>query len=141
MKIYFACSITGGRQDEARYQKIVDALLTDNHQVPTAGLASPEVMKLEGIVDPTDVYERDTGWIRESEVLIAEVSTPSHGVGYEIGYALHLSKPVICLHQEGIPVSKMILGNKDSNLHTFAYNNVEDALHFIRTQLDEIANL
>jgi len=49
MKIYFACSITGGREDELIYQEIVEALLADGHEVPTALLATPEVMLLEGI--------------------------------------------------------------------------------------------
>jgi nucleoside 2-deoxyribosyltransferase len=141
MNIYFACSITGGRQDEVVYRIIVDALLEDGHQVPTAILASPEAAALETIVDPVEVYERDTAWIRESDVLIAEVSTPSHGVGYEIGYALNLSRPVICLHREGTAVSKMISGNQDSCLSIFAYENIDEALVFIRERLDEIANM
>lgn len=139
MNIYFACSITGGRNDEERYQKIVSALVLEDHIIPTAGLASSEVMQLEGVIDPMDVYERDTRWIRESDMLIAEVSTPSHGVGYEIGYALNLLKPVICLFLEGTPVSKMITGNQDPNLKTFAYKDIDQAIQFIKTQIKEIA--
>ena len=43
------------------------------------------------------VYERDVNWIQNCDVLIAEVSVPSHGVGYEIGFALNMGKPVLCL--------------------------------------------
>ncbi len=50
MNIYFACSITGGRQDELVYQKLVAALQSNGHHVPTALLASPDVMPLEGVV-------------------------------------------------------------------------------------------
>jgi nucleoside 2-deoxyribosyltransferase len=135
MIIYFACSITGGRKDEQKYSRIVSYLLENGHVVPTAGLADKDVMKLEKIVNPIEVYERDIGWIRESEVLIAEISTPSHGVGYEIGYALDQSIPVICLYQEGKSVSKMILGNRNPKLTTFAYVNIEDALEFIKNYL------
>jgi nucleoside 2-deoxyribosyltransferase len=138
MKIYFACSITGGRKDEDQYKKIVSALLADSHVVPTADLASSEVTQVEGFVAPEEVYERDTRWIRESDLVVAEVSTPSHGVGYEIGYALGLRIPVICLYQEGVPVSKMISGNQDSNLKTYGYQEVDQAIQFIRTQIREI---
>jgi nucleoside 2-deoxyribosyltransferase len=137
MKIYFACSITGGRKDEKNYSRIVDGLIKDGHLVPTAGLASQDAIQLEKIVDPIDVYERDVIWIEESDLLIAEVSTPSHGVGYEIGYALHRSKPVICLYQKGKTVSKMILGNRNPILTTYAYRKIEDALDFIRNRLAE----
>lgn len=137
MKIYFACSITGGRHDEDRYQKIVSALMSDGHQIPTAGLVGSDVKELEGGIPPIEVYQRDTSWILDCDMLIAEVSTPSHGVGYEIAFALNHSKPVICLYQDGKPVSKMILGNTDSNLKIFAYVQIEQALYFVRERLDE----
>jgi Nucleoside 2-deoxyribosyltransferase. len=84
MNIYFACSITGGREFEPIYRAITTALLADGHEVPTAHLAEASVKLLEGKVTPREIYERDTAWIRACEVLVAEVSTPSHGVGYEV---------------------------------------------------------
>lgn len=137
MNIYFACSITGGRQDEDDYKKIVDFLLSQGHEVPTASLASKEVILLEGIVKAADVYQRDISWIRGCDILIAEVSTPSHGVGYEIGYALHLGKPVICLHQENTLVSKMITGNPDPQLQVFGYQSIDQAISFLSDQLGD----
>lgn len=140
MNIYFACSITGGRKDEKTYQQIVKALITEGHHVPTAELADSEVTTLEMIIDPLEVYHRDTNWIQNCDTLIAEISTPSHGVGYEIGYALNLGKPVICLHKKDATVSKMILGNQDKNLSIFSYETIEDVLGFIHCRLDEIHN-
>ena len=133
MNIYFACSITGGRSDQHVYQQIVDVLLVDGHHVPTAILATPQVMQLEGVVDPLVVYQRDVDWIEGCDLLVAEVSTPSHGVGYEIGYALGLGKPVLCIHRQGVKVSKMILGNQDPNLCVFEYHNIDEAFVFVRS--------
>jgi hypothetical protein len=138
MNIYFACSITGGREDEPIYQQIVKALQTDGHEVPTALLAGSDVVKLEVIVDPVSVYARDTGWIEGCDLLIAEVSTPSHGVGYEIGYALELGKRVLCLHRTGVPVSKMITGNRDPLLTVIPYTDGGEAIQLLRTYLDSI---
>jgi len=140
MKIYFACAITGGRKDESNYQAIVAGLQTAGHEVLTAGLASSEVILLEATAGPVKVYERDTAWIRESNCLIAEVSTPSHGVGYEYGYALSQGKPVVCIHREGRTVSKMILGNRDKALSIFPYTEIEDVLETLYRWLDEIQN-
>lgn len=137
MQIYFACSITGGRQDEAIYQIIVDALVADGHTVPTASLAQTEVIALEQIVIPTEIYARDVSWIQGSEMLIAEVSTPSHGVGYEIGYALGLGKRVLCLHREGVRVSKMITGNPDPNLTVKGYQSPSEAVKIMRAFCEE----
>ncbi len=136
MNVYFACSITGGRQDEHIYQSLVTTLQQDGHHVPTALLASPDVMPLEGVVSPQDVYTRDVRWISECDLLLAEVSTPSHGVGYEIGYALALGKRVLCLYRKGRKVSKMILGNPHPQLTVHAYETPEQAVELLLTYLE-----
>jgi nucleoside 2-deoxyribosyltransferase len=140
MNIYFACSITGGRQDELVYQKLVATLQSNGHHVPTAILASPEVMPMEGVVTPDDVYTRDTDWIRACDLLLAEVSTPSHGVGYEIGFALSLGKKVLCLYQQGCKVSKMILGNPHPQLTVCAYETIEEAIDLLSAYLVNLRN-
>ena len=138
MNIYFACSITGGREFEPVYQTITKALIEDRHAVPTAHLAETGVMALEAVIDPLEVYTRDVTWIRASDALIAEVSAPSHGVGYEIGFALGLGKPVLALYAEGRKVSKMISGNPDPNLSVKAYNSPEYAVELIKEFLSRI---
>jgi nucleoside 2-deoxyribosyltransferase len=132
MNIYFACSITGGRDFQPVYQAITAALLADRHEVPTAHLAGTEVKALEAVVSPNEVYERDVAWIRACDALVAEVSTPSHGVGYEVAFALGLGKPVLCLYREGQPVSKMIIGNSSSNIRVAAYADAAGAVKAVR---------
>lgn len=137
MNIYFACSITGGRELEAAYQQIVAALLADGHEIPTSHLAQSDTLENERVLTPQNVYERDVNWIKNCDVLIAEVSVPSHGVGYEIGFALNIGKPVLCLYQKERKVSKMITGNSDPALTIRDYVNVGAAILqaqiFIRT--------
>ena len=128
MNIYFACSITGGREFESIYQEIVAALIKDGHEIPTSHLAKSEAVENESILTPQDVYERDINWIKNCDVLIAEVSVPSPGVGYEVGFALNIGKPGLCLHQKERKVSKMITGNPDHILTVLAYSNVEEAI-------------
>jgi len=127
MNIYFACSITGGREFEPIYQAIVAALEAEGHVIPTSHLASSEVVGLEKIVSPQDVYLRDIRWIEQADIVIAEVSTPSHGVGYEVAYALSLGKPVLCCYQQERAVSKMITGNTNPNILVGTYQTQEEA--------------
>jgi nucleoside 2-deoxyribosyltransferase len=131
MNIYFSCSLTGGRNDESVYAAIVDHLLAAGHAVPTAHLARPDVMDLEQIVDPGAIFHRDLAWIRECEALIAEVSTPSHGVGYEIAYALGLGKPVLCCFRRGGRVSKMITGNDSPGMTVREYAGPREVLQVV----------
>ncbi len=138
MNIYFACSITGGREFEGVYQDLIGALLTDGHEEPTAHLAASNVMALESVVNPRDVYQRDVVWIRSAHALIAEVSIPSHGVGYEIGFALNEGKPVLCLHHTERKISKMISGNPHQNLQVKAYKDSVEAIDCTRRFLSDI---
>jgi nucleoside 2-deoxyribosyltransferase len=60
-----------------------------------------------------DIFERDMEWVREADIIVAEVSTPSLGVGYELGQAEAMGKKVLCLYreQEGKRLSAMVNGN------------------------------
>ena len=127
MKIYFACSISGGRKDEKAYQHLVRYLEEMGMKVPTAHIAETGIEIIDGEENPRDIYQRDVNWIEESDVLIAEVSTPSHGVGYEIGYALFLGKPVLCLYDTSVVVSKMITGNPHPLLTVKPYRDLVEA--------------
>jgi 2'-deoxynucleoside 5'-phosphate N-hydrolase len=124
MKIYFSCSITGGRNDQKNYQEIVSALIAAGHTVPTAILADPNILDLEAAASALEVYQRDIAWLNECDAVVAEISTPSHGVGYEIAYALEKGKPVICGYQAGKRVSKMLTGNTHTGITLFEYQSI-----------------
>jgi len=129
MNIYFSCSITGGRNDQGVYKLLVDQLTDWGHEVPTAILASPNVMDYETSAEPEVVYRRDVKWVEDCDALVAEVSTPSHGVGYEIALALLLKKPVLCCYQKGRKVSKMITGNDMPTLQLATYETEDQLLN------------
>ncbi|MGD0751749.1 MAG: nucleoside 2-deoxyribosyltransferase [Anaerolineales bacterium] len=141
MNIYFACSITGGREFEPVYQAIIAALLADGHTIPTAHLADSGVIALEAIVSPSAVYERDISWINQCDTLVAEVSTPSHGVGYEVAYALNIGKPVQCIYRAGRPISKMLSGNSHPCIQVNSYQNPDNAIAILRSFLSKHAPL
>ena len=135
MKIYFACSISGGRKDEKTYQYLVRVIEEMGIEVPTAHIAETGIEIIDGQEKPRDIYQRDVDWIEESDLLVAEVSTPSHGVGFEIGYALSLGKPVLCLYNQDVVVSKMITGNPHSLLSVMSYQDLAEAEVMLRKYL------
>jgi len=140
MNIYFSCSITGGRKDQHIYQRIVDYLIENGHEVPTAHLASSDVMVDESDLNAIDVYKRDMNWVRNCDALIAEVSTPSHGVGYEIAAAIFLGKHVMCCYQKDKKISKIISGNTRKNVQVFAYKSEEELISEIENFLKVFAD-
>lgn len=111
MKIYFAGSIRGGRQDASLYYEIVRQL-QKHGEVLTEHVADTELGVLGQDIGDRKIHNRDLGWLKESDYLVAEVTTPSLGVGYEIGKATEWGKPVLCLYRpgEGRTLSAMISG-------------------------------
>jgi 2'-deoxynucleoside 5'-phosphate N-hydrolase len=123
MKIYFSGAISGGRDDVTIYQHLVARMQIQGHEVLSAHVADPAVLEREKKVPARVVFDRDVAWIDECDVMVAEVSTPSLGVGYEYGYAVQRGKPVLCLYRHGLRMSKMILGNPASNLTVATYQD------------------
>jgi hypothetical protein len=123
MKIYFSGSISGGRAHEAIYQHVVARLQAQGHHVLSAHVADSLALETEKDLPPREVFERDTNWVKDCEAMIAEVSAPSLGVGYEYALAVQLGKPVLCVYRSGVRLSKMISGNPASNLTVAAYAN------------------
>ncbi len=78
-----------------------------------------------------EIYERDIRWLMSSDVVVADVSVPSIGVGYEVGKAEEWGKRVLCLYRDGSPnrLSAMIGGN--SGITVREYGGVEEALALI----------
>jgi len=121
MKIYFSGAISGGRAHAAIYQHLVARLQALGHDVLSAHVADPDVLEREQDTPPRAVFERDVAWVRACDAMIAEVSTPSLGVGYEYGLAVQLGKPVLCVYRSGLRLSKMITGNPAPNLTVVTY--------------------
>ncbi len=138
MKIYFSCAITGGRTEEPLYQSLVKRLQELGHHVLTAHLTSPDVLTVDGVLSSQEVYTRDIAWLRECHAVIAEVSTPSHGVGYEIAAALELGKPVLCCYREGLRISKMISGNTHPTLQVSAYRTEGEAQEVVQDFINKM---
>lgn len=120
-KIYFAGSIRGGRADAELYRRIIDRI-NENNEVLTehVGASSLEAMGEDGMSD-REIYEKDVARLRECDMVIAECSTPSLGVGYELAFAEALGKPVHIFHDPARgALSAMLTGNSyfDINCYT-----------------------
>ena len=125
MKIYFAGSIRGGREDAALYRDIV-SILEQYGTVLTEHIGDPALSVTgEGLPDK-QIHDRDLEWLRSCDCVVAEVTTPSLGVGYEIGRAAESGKQVLCLYRSfeiGL-LSAMIAGN--DSVIVECYRNLDD---------------
>jgi len=100
--VYFSGSISGGRIDAAYYGELISALKAAGHTVYAEHVGDPTLSGSGEKRTAGEIFDRDLLWIREvaeaGGALVAEVSSPSTGVGYEIATARFLhGMPVICL--------------------------------------------
>ena len=127
MEIYFAGSIRGAEADKGLFKRFI-SYLSGHGKVLTEHSFDFDY-KQEIRLDDHEIYELDTGWLKDADALVAEVSSPSLGVGYEIGLFEAMGKPILCLYskQEGQRLSAMIGGNR--KLKIVEYDGEEEALN------------
>ena len=119
MKVYFAGSIRGGRQDAELYRKVI-AALKEKHQVLTEHVGDLSLSTVEDKGDKA-IYEQDTTWLRECDVVVAECTQVSLGVGYELAYAEAHGKEVhIFYRPRETQLSAMLAGNERFHIHRYA---------------------
>jgi nucleoside 2-deoxyribosyltransferase len=138
MTIYFSGSISGGRADVGLYRRIVDALEADGHHVLAGSVAAEHITDGGDPLDPRFIFERDMNWIEQADVLVAEVSTPSTGVGYEIAAARYrFAIPVICLYRSAYTKRCSAMVSGDRGVMLIEYEDEAEMLPRLRESLRE----
>lgn len=125
MKIYFAGAIRSGREKVGDYKKIVDEL-EKYGEVLTKHIADVNLSVKGENLTPEEIYLRDIKWLEESDIVFAEITVPSLGVGYELAYAESKNKKVICVYENDKNISGMIRGNK--KFIQIPYTTVEELI-------------
>ena len=111
-KVYFAWSIRGDQQLTSIYPFIIAQLKENGYEVITENLNRQHATNIKENPSDEDIFVRDVNLINEADILVAEVSSPSHGVGREICYAQFVRKiPVYLLSHHDKNMSAMLNGN------------------------------
>jgi 2'-deoxynucleoside 5'-phosphate N-hydrolase len=142
MKILFNSSVTGRDEYEENYKAIEENLNALGHEVTTPFfIGKKEDVKAETEKEAILYYNRLQKWLKESDILVFEVSYPSLGIGHEISWGLSLNKPVIVLYVKGKkPVVLDAIPN--DKLQVVEYNTrnlsrqIKDALEYASEQQD-----
>lgn len=125
MNIYFAASIRGGRNHADKYEDIIEHL-KENHDVLSEHVGDGDLDATGNSEDPNNIHDEDIAWINKADIVIADVTQPSLGVGYEVRHAIHKNKPTLCIYhkQTSHSISAMIQGSKAT---VRQYNDVDEA--------------
>ena len=123
-KIYYAGSLRGGRVDADLYRRMIE-YMQQTSVVLTEHVGSPHLNLLEQGKRDVEIYDQDTAWLRESDILVGECTCPSLGVGYELAYAEKYEKPChIFYDRTKTQLSAMLTGNP--YFHIPPYEKEED---------------
>jgi 2'-deoxynucleoside 5'-phosphate N-hydrolase len=114
-QLYLAGAISAGRGAAPRLAAIAREVARAGWVVLTTSVLDPAAdLADDGPDRARRIFARDMGWLGASDALIAEISVPSLGVGFEIGEALRRGRPTLCLRDAALAdvvPSAMIVGN------------------------------
>jgi nucleoside 2-deoxyribosyltransferase len=137
VNIYLACTVRGDRGAVRALRSLTEALERAGHVVLTKHLLQDDVEAAEATLSERDVFERDLRWLTAADIVIADASGSSYGVGFEVGYVLGLSertpKRVLVLYDAARreQVSRLISGNSHASCATYAYQDTDDLARFV----------
>ena len=121
MKIYFAGSIRGGGTNRQLFKQIIDYLKKYGEVI--GGEHTDKIVLSDLKEGPKDkhIYNRDSKRLKNADILVAEVTTPNLGVGYEIGIATQQNKKTLTLFNKtkNKKLSAMIAGSPNITNKTY----------------------
>ncbi|MEO7157458.1 MAG: nucleoside 2-deoxyribosyltransferase [Vicinamibacterales bacterium] len=132
LKIYLACTVRGDRGAVAGLKSLVTALERSGHTILTRHLLDDDVEGAEAALTERAVYDRDIAWLEGCDVLIADASGSSFGVGFEVGYVLGRSdrtdQRVLLIYRADRRerISRLIVGNGHPRCEVLEYANPDE---------------
>jgi hypothetical protein len=141
MRIYLACTVRGDRAAVAALRALAADLEARGHTILTRHLLDDDVDAAEAALSERDVYERDIAWLNAAELLIADASGSSFGVGFEVGWVLSRSdrtdQRVLLLYRADRKdrISRLIGGNAHPRCTVLPYADAEHLVCQVEAQL------
>lgn len=137
MNIYFAWSIKGNPQGTHLYPIIIEELKKHGKVLTEIFQWLHQMPNKKQYNSDREIFNQDIKLLKQSNVLVAEVTWPSHGCGREICYAQYVLKiPIICLYLEWTNISSMLKWNDYLQLYNYNEKNLLDIIQNKLTNLN-----
>ncbi len=136
MKVYISGSIYGGRQKVENYKAIIEKI-EEFAEVLNKNIIDDDVIEKETFQKDNEIFEDLENKMREADFILAEVTVPSLGVGYEIGFSDMIGKKIIAIYDlnDIEKVSTMIRGNERIKL--IGYHKIEEITDNLERLLED----
>ena len=138
MKIYFAGAIRGGRDKVYDYAEIINCL-EEYGEVLTKHIGDVNLTNAGEAIKDEEIYARDIEWLKQCDLVVADITIPSLGVGYELAYAEDLQE-VLIFQDESYEIDKNISGliKGNSNFLKIPYTDLNDLIIKIKEVMEEL---
>lgn len=128
IRVYFGCALSHAPKEFIRdIEKIKKALRKRVEVFDFLGLEHPSI---------SDAYQYDTNCVRRCDVIIANITYPSLGLGMEMGVALENKKPMITIIDDKTKTTRFLIsGYVDPYHFSIRYKTISQAVSFIEKKL------
>jgi nucleoside 2-deoxyribosyltransferase len=135
LRVYLAGPIVSGHDEELSNALV--AHIQGSHVVTNSAIADPDSFDRD--MTPTEIFNTARNALLSADAVIAEITRPSHGVGYELAVAANNEIPALCIYQasQEPKLSMMILGAP--GMETAAYEDLPSAQGAIDRFLSKVA--
>lgn len=125
LKIYVGCSLTHATQ---KFRESIEAFKDTLR-------AKYEVLQFLGLGagTPEEIFTHDIHCVKNADLMIADCSYPSIGLGIELGFAYSRNLPVILIAQSGAKVAAMVPGLPNRVAEIVRYSSIGDVVDTIES--------
>ena len=117
-KIYVGCALTHSPEEfRIEVSRLKNSLRKDFEVTEFIGLTADT---------PQKVYEHDIECVRACDLFLAICDYPGTGLGFELGIATEIGKPVLAVAHEDSKVTRLLLGIEKPAYSFHRYRNIDE---------------
>ncbi len=123
-KIYVGCALTHAPEKFRKDVILLKEELRKHYDVL-------DFVGLKGLT-PRKVYKHDTSCVRSCDLFVSICDYPSLGLGFELGLAVEIGKPILAFAHVDSKVSRLVLGVNAKKYKFIRYKTFEEIAKFIK---------
>jgi 2'-deoxynucleoside 5'-phosphate N-hydrolase len=142
LKIYFGCAIRGEQGGQEEKDFIVRTMQGLGHEVLSeifTGMDKDHNQTNAG-ASPTDIYHCDMSWVDEADIIVADITRISSGLGFEMGWKVKSGGRVMALCREDRyePLSNILKGCDEPNYSLHRWDSFDRLAIILEEQLGRV---
>jgi len=128
MKVFLTYKSKGNINTLEKIEKITEFLEKKRCIINNKDIRNKNANYLGDKMLDKEILNRNLELIKDADVLIAEITNPSLGVGYQINFAKNLNKKVICLYENQVKQELSPIINGDEDLIIIKYSELKELI-------------